>query len=45
MSAEPPPVERVGAFRLLRELGRGSHGVVYEAEQEAPRRRVALKVL
>ncbi|MBL8842118.1 MAG: serine/threonine protein kinase [Planctomycetes bacterium] len=42
---EPPLPERIGPFRIVRELGRGSHGVVYEAEQEAPRRRVALKVL
>lgn len=32
-------------FRILRELGRGGMGVVFEAEQENPRRRVALKLL
>ncbi len=35
----------VGPFRILGVLGRGGMGTVYDAEQDRPRRRVALKVL
>ncbi|MEO6710056.1 MAG: protein kinase, partial [Planctomycetota bacterium] len=44
--AAPQPLpESFGEFRILREIGRGGMGIVYEAEQANPRRRVAIKLL
>ena len=37
--------ERIGAYRVVRLVGRGGMGSVFEAEQENPQRRVAVKVL
>jgi serine/threonine protein kinase len=39
------PQQRLGEFEIIRLLGQGGMGQVYEAEQQNPRRRVALKVL
>ncbi|HEU4954451.1 MAG TPA: hypothetical protein VFT28_07765, partial [Gemmatimonadales bacterium] len=52
--APPPPgvpgrlshLDRVGPYRIIRILGQGGMGTVYEAEQLEPlRRTVALKVI
>jgi len=42
-----PELDRIAApgYRVLGRLGEGGMGVVYEAEQQSPRRRVALKVI
>ena len=40
-----PTTRQLGDFRILRQIGRGGMGIVYEAEQISMKRRVALKVL
>jgi len=37
--------ESIGTYRIIRKIGEGGMGTVYEAEQENTRRRVALKML
>ncbi|MEM1424199.1 MAG: serine/threonine-protein kinase [Planctomycetota bacterium] len=48
LGAPPAPAgvpSAIGGFRIVREIGAGAVGTVYEAEQASPKRSVALKVL
>ncbi len=48
LAADPEPEltpERIGSYRVVRVVGRGGMGTVYQAEQENPQRRVALKMV
>lgn len=38
-------LENIGPFRILRKIGDGGMGSVFEAEQDHPRRKVALKII
>lgn len=40
----PPLPEKVGSYVVKRMIGEGGQALVYEAEQENPQRRIALKV-
>jgi len=45
LPAEPGPPAYIGRYRVVRRHGEGGMGTVYEAEQDNPRRTVAIKVI
>ncbi len=46
MSTEEPPLPKsLGPYRIVRQIGQGGMGIVYEAVHEAISRRVAIKLL
>jgi len=42
---ELPMPERIGRYRVVRTIGEGTSGTVFEGEQSNPKRRVAVKML
>jgi len=42
---QSPPPERIGRYRILQKIGEGGMGEIYLAEQDDPRRKVALKII
>ena len=43
--SSPPLPDKIGSYLILKRLGEGGMGIVYEGEQQTPRRFVAVKVV